>query len=317
MNMGSMFIDGLKRLYKLWLPHIVTGFFLLYITFLQFNQIATIKSINGRNTISQSHQAEQLNAQTSQESRSHIVLGILSGGKNILFRDTQRGTWIKTMLRLHKVLPFKITYKFLLDEPSSESIKENALNHDIVYLNVSHHGRAVKFGEKIYVWWKYIHKVYPDALMGAKIDDDAFICVPEMFHRLDTLKSGNLYYGWRHGKEKHVDIDNRIDEMFLVLGKDLISLVSNRTYCGERKCKNKDELIETNYGGNSMGDWLSVYKDKINFKSDNDRIVQTAASNRFELAEKYVKPGFCDQKLIFHKSTCEVMHRLHLYRRES
>ncbi|CAG2256973.1 unnamed protein product [Mytilus edulis] len=270
--------------------------------------------MNEKNEIS--HQAEKLNTQTSQESRPHIVLGILSGGKNIRFRDTQRGTWIKTMLRLHKILPFKITYTFLLDEPSSESIKENNVHKDIVYLNVSHHGRAVKFGEKIYVWWKYIHKVYPDALMGAKIDDDAFICVPEMFHRLDTLKSDNLYYGWRHGKERYVDIDNRIDEMFLVLGKDLISLISNRTYCGERKCKNKDDLIETNYGGNSMGDWLSVYKDKINFKSDNDRIVQTG-SNHLEITEKYIKPGFCDQKLIFHKSTREIMHQLHSYRRES
>ncbi|CAC5412974.1 unnamed protein product [Mytilus coruscus] len=315
MNLGRKFIEGLKRLYKTWLPHIVTGFLLLYITFysifyLQFNHT----TINGKNKISL--RTEQRYTQTSKESRPHIVLGILSGEKNIRFRDTQRNTWIKTMLHLHKVLPFKITYTFLLDEPSSESTKENNLHKDIVYLNVSHHGRAVKFGEKMYVWWKYIHKVYPDALMGAKIDDDAFVCVPQMFNRLNTLKSVNLYYGWRHGKQRYVDIDNRIDEMFLVLGKDLISLISNRTYCGERKCKNKDDLIETNYGGNSLGEWLSIYSDKINFKSDNDRIVQTGP-NPLAIAEKYLNPEFCDKKLVFHKSTCEIMQQLHSYRRES
>ncbi|CAC5362047.1 unnamed protein product [Mytilus coruscus] len=198
------------------------------------------------------------------------------------------------MLYLKDVLPFIITYKFLLDNPSSESIQENNLHNDIVYLNVSYNGRAVKFGEKMYMWWSYIHKVYPYALMGARIDDDAFVCVPQIFQRLNSLKSGTLYYGWRHGKKKQIDRNNRIDDMFLVLGMDLISLISKKTYCGESKCKNKDELIETEYGGTSMAEWLSVYNDNINFVhfvGDNDRIVQLGAYYN-DSYRKYLKPDF-------------------------
>lgn len=168
-----------------------------------------------------------------------------------------------------------------------------------------------KFGEEMYVWWSYIHKVYPYALMGARIDDDAFICVPQIFQRLDSLKSGTLYYGWRHRKRKQIDRNNRIDDMFLVLGMDLISLISKKTYCGESKCKNKDELIETEYGGTSMAEWLSVYNDNINFVH-NDRIVQLGTYYN-DSYRKYLKPDFCDNKLVFHQSTCEMMHQLHSY----
>ncbi|XP_063405746.1 uncharacterized protein LOC134689707 [Mytilus trossulus] len=310
MNEKSTFVGGLKCLFNTWIPHIVTGILLIYITFSGVLYIRQLNSTTVHEEKEISPLTEQFNTQISQERRPHIVLGILSGEKKILFRDTQRNTWIKSMLRLHKVLPFKITYKFLLDEPSSESIKENDLHKDIVYLNVSHHGRAVKFGEKMYVWWKYIHKVYPDALMGARIDDDAFVCVPQMFHRLNTLKAGNLYYGWRHGKSRQINRNNRVDEMFLVLGKDLISLVSNRTYCGQKKCKNKNDLIDIDFGDTSLAEWLSVYSDKINFKADNDRIVQCGANSR-AIYKKFLKPGFCDKQLVFHKSTCEMMNQLH------
>ncbi|CAG2209324.1 unnamed protein product [Mytilus edulis] len=199
----------------LWISYItcMCGFLLLYVTYSPRNYIQ----------IFQRQETKLDNGVVTQtkilvdEARDHIVMGILSANGKQRFRDTQRKTWIKAMLRMQHKLPFKITYKFLLDEPSSESIAENALNYDIVYLNVTNHGRAVKCGEKMYIWFKYVHTVYPDALLGARIDDDAFLCVPQVFHRLDSIKSSNLYYGWRHGTSRQINRDNRVDEMFLFL----------------------------------------------------------------------------------------------------
>ncbi|VDI73151.1 Hypothetical predicted protein [Mytilus galloprovincialis] len=314
MSFNRRFLKGIKCLFKTRIPKILSAFILLYFVFsvlFKKRNFDMSTTVNVENEIRDGN----VNANTSKDNRHHIVLGILSRQQNGHYRITQRETWIYAMLRLQNVLPFIITYKFLLDKPSSESIKENYLHQDIVYLNVSYHGLADKFGEKMYVWWRYIHKIYPYALMGARIDDDVFVCVPQLFERLDSLKSTTLYYGWRHGKRKQIDRDNRIDDMFLVLGKDLISLISKKTYCGERTCKNKDDLIETGQGGTSMAEWLSVYNDNINFVhfvADNDRIVQLG-DNQSDSHNKSLKPNFCDNKLVFHKSTCEIMHQLHVY----
>jgi hypothetical protein len=68
-----------------------------------------------------------------------------------------------------------ITYKFLLDKPTNDSLNENNVYKDILYLNVTHHGYAYKYGEKVYKWYKYVHENYPDAVLGARIDDDVFL----------------------------------------------------------------------------------------------------------------------------------------------
>ncbi|XP_071142264.1 uncharacterized protein [Mytilus edulis] len=297
----------------IWIPYIMCGFLLLYITYSPTNhiQIFQRQEIKLDNGVVEQYTTTQTKSPID-EQRDHIVMGILSANGKQRFRDTQRKTWIKAMLRMQHILPFKITYKFLLDEPSSESIAENALNHDIVYLNVTNHGRAVKFGEKMYIWWKYVHTVYPDALLGGRIDDDAFLCVPQVFYRLDSIKSSNLYYGWRHGKSRQINRDNRVDEMFLFLGRDLMSSISKRHYCGLAKCKNKDDLIDIDFGDTSLAEWLSIYSDKVNFISDNDRIVQCGA-NSHAIYKKYLKPGFCLKQLVFHKSTYEMIELLQSY----
>lgn len=314
MSYNRRFFKGIKCVFKTRIQKILSAFFLLYFVFsgLLYNRHFDISTtVNVENEI----RDRNVNVNTPKDNRHHIVLGILSRQQNGHFRITQRETWIKTMLRLQNVLPFIITYKFLLDKPSSESIKENYLHQDILYLNVSYHGQAHKFGEKMYVWWRYIHKVYPYAFWGARMGDDVFVCVPQLFERLDSLKSTTLYYGWRHGKRKQIDKENRIDDMFLVLGKNLISLISKKIYCSDSKCKNKDVLVETGHGGTSMAEWLSVYNDNTNFVhfvADNDRIVHLG-DNHNDSYNKYLKPNFCDNKLVFHQSTCEIMQQLHAY----
>ncbi|XP_021340121.1 uncharacterized protein LOC110441333 [Mizuhopecten yessoensis] len=243
--------------------------------------------------------------------KPRLVLGMLTPAIHINYRNAQRSTWLSTIQRLQNELPFKITYKFLVDQSTNETIIENNYYNDLVFLNVTSHGRAVKFGEKLYVWFKYIHEHYPDALLGAKVDDDVFLCVPQIFKRLDQLKSSKLYYGWTHGVGSRVNIDTRIDEMFVVVGKDLLERIAKRKYCTEKKCNANEDLIDTDFGGTSLGAWLSIYDD-IDYRSDNKRIIQLGKGKEREILLN-IKPGFCSKYVLNHKSSVEVMEQLHEY----
>jgi hypothetical protein len=86
-------------------------------------------------------------------------------------------------------------------------------------------------------------------------DDDAFLCIPQIINRLFELMSPTLYYGWTSNDHwaKRTSIDKRMDEMFVVLGRDLIQRIAARTYCGKIKCDIANQLVDTNYGGTSLG----------------------------------------------------------------
>ncbi|XP_069130519.1 uncharacterized protein [Argopecten irradians] len=249
------------------------------------------------------------------DNRPLLVLGMLSPFSHTQFREGQRHTWISTMQRLNSELPFRIIYKFLIDIPTNDTIKENNKYNDIVFLNATHQGRAVRFGEKLYLWLRYVHKTYPDALLAGKVDDDTFLCVPQIFVRLSQLKSQRLYYGWKHSKftndVKIVNVKERIDEMFVILGKDLIERIAKRRYCTGTKCNANVDLIDTDFGGTSLGSWLSIYDD-IDIHPDNKRIIQLGRGKEGKI-ERNIKPDFCLKYLIQHKASVDVMSRLHGY----
>ncbi|XP_021340537.1 uncharacterized protein LOC110441659 [Mizuhopecten yessoensis] len=253
----------------------------------------------------------QLSNLDTYDRRPRLILGILTPATNMNYRNAQRSTWLSTMQRSQSELPFKITYKFLIDQPTKETIVENNNYNDIVFLNVTSHGRATKFGEKLYVWFKYIHEQYPDALLGAKLDDDVFLCVLQIFKRLDQLKSSKLYYGWTHGAGSHVKIETRVDEMFLVVGKDLLERIAKRRYCTGTKCNTSENLIDLDYGDTSLATWLSIYDD-IDYRSDNKRIIHLGRGREREILQN-IKPGFCSKYILNHKSSVEVMEKLHEY----
>ncbi|CAG2254683.1 unnamed protein product [Mytilus edulis] len=239
--------------------------------------------------------------------RPHMVMGILSVPQNNIFREASRNTWIKTLNKLKNYLPFRITYKFLLDEATKNTLEENNIHQDILFLNITDRGRAFKFGKKLYTWIKYIHQHYPDVLLGAKLDDDAYLCVPQIFERLYNVKSDNLYYGLKHGTGKKVSISVRIDEYFVVIGKTLITRISNRSYCPSKNCSN-GTLIDTNNGGTSLGAWLAEYTD-IDFQSDNGRMIQHFPW----LNRKSIKSNLCEKKVVIHKISVDGMLKLQNY----
>ncbi|CAC5404001.1 unnamed protein product [Mytilus coruscus] len=236
-----------------------------------------------------------------------FVIGILTSDYTADRRAAQRKTWISTMVQYADKLPFRIAYKFVFDRPSNASIHENYIYDDIVYLNVTHHGWAVKFGEKLFEWLKYVHTNYPDALIAAKMDDDVFLCIPQLTARLYELLSPKLYYGWRRTTSNSPEID----EMFVVLGMDLIKRIVERKYCGESECNNHNELVDRNFAHEALYIWLSIYND-VDTHADDKRIVMVwRRKDREHVFAKHINIDSCVDNVLLHKALPLEMFKLH------
>ncbi|KAK3581372.1 hypothetical protein CHS0354_016218 [Potamilus streckersoni] len=227
-----------------------------------------------------------------------FVIGIMSANGNRELRDAQRQTWISS---LRQDLPLDVEYKFVLDRPTQETQAELDRERDIVYLNLSYSGYAVKFGEKLYSWFKYVAEHNHEATIVAKMDDDVFLCTKQMITRLNELKHTRLYYGWQH-QQGIV----RIDEMFVVLGIDLVMRISQRKICSakEFECE-KSELVDTNWGGTSLGRWLSSYDDVITVP-DNANIIYYHRGQKPSLDIRK-EDNFCHKYLLYHKASADDM----------
>ncbi|KAL3861620.1 hypothetical protein ACJMK2_007645 [Sinanodonta woodiana] len=230
-----------------------------------------------------------------------LIIGILSATGNWKLRDAQRQTWISEM---KQDLPLSVEYKFVLDRPTQETIDELDKKGDMVFLNLSSSGYAIKFGEKLYSWFKYVAEHYPETTIVAKMDDDVFLCTKEMIERLNELKHKKLYYGWQHK-----DIV-RIDEMFVVLGIDLVLRISQRKLCSSAQFDcDKSELVETNWGGTSLGRWLSAYDDVVTV-ADNANIIYYHRGQKPSL-DIYKEDNFCQKYLLYHKASVDDMFFLY------
>ena len=85
-----------------------------------------------------------------------------------------------------------IVHKFLLDTRTAELEAEHEQHNDIHFLNSHYSGRAVRFGEKLYLWLKYAHATYPNASYFGRVDDDTYACGGAAF----DFVSGNLLNLW-------------------------------------------------------------------------------------------------------------------------
>ncbi|XP_071175124.1 uncharacterized protein [Mytilus edulis] len=235
-----------------------------------------------------------------------FVIGILTCDSTADRRASQRNTWISTMVQYADKLPFRIVYKFVFDHPSNASIYENHIYNDIVYLNVTHHGWAVKFGEKLYKWLQYLHTNYPDALIAAKMDDDVFLCIPQITARLYELLSPTLYYGWRRSRANSPEID----EMFVVLGMDLIKRIMERKYCGESDCHSHTDLINHNFAHTALYNWLSIYND-VDLYADQKMKVVWRIKDREKVFARYINKDSCEDNVLLHKALPKEMYKLY------
>ena len=121
-----------------------------------------------------------------------------------------------------------------------------------------------------------------------KMDDDAVLCPKQLFEYLDKKElTGKSYVGWFHQLDtwtSKVDIDHRSDEMFVLLGRDLVARIVSKPYCEHRtkkECESLGQLFDANWGGRSLGVWLSPMKD-INPLPMNDVFDHNAINNRLE-----------------------------------
>ena len=191
------------------------------------------------------------------------VLGILTIPEHFHLRKFARESWIKE-------LPKNVCYLYLYDKQRYIAANEA---YDGISLNSSYTGRAVRFGEKLFLFYQYVYKninlKYVKFIV--KMDDDVVLCPKKLF---EYLKAENMsltvYAGWLHTfrepqfKYYKVGMLKRADEFFVILGVRLIERIATTIYCNDTNralCGSKSQLFDTNYGGTSLGVWLSDMKD--------------------------------------------------------
>lgn len=236
--------------------------------------------------------------------RPLIVMGILSSNNNREKRDVLRRTWLATIKKTARNLPFRVVYKFYLDNKTLDTEDENKLNDDLVYLNVSDHVYRYRFGRKVYIMIKNIYMTYPEVNLGIRIDDDVFLCVPQVFNELKKIINDNLYYGWKWN-------NGPIDEMFVVLGHNVIKWLSGQVLCTSNICSNKT-LKETDLGSTSLQNWLKKYKN-VKIITDNKKIKHVKITPNSSDWIKFAVPEYCKNHIVFHRVKVSpfmnVMHR--------
>ena len=188
------------------------------------------------------------------------MLGILTISSHSSLRNFIRKSWIND-------LPKNVCYKFLYDK--RKDIPDNE-KFDGVALKAKYKGWAVRFGEKLYKYFKYVINTpkFKDVKYVVKMDDDAILCPKKFFKYLSDKKlTTKSYAGWFHNMgswKSKVDFDHRSDEMFVLLGRDLVNRIASKSYCKSKKrkdCDSLNQLYDTNYGGTSLGIWLSEMND--------------------------------------------------------
>ena len=83
----------------------------------------------------------------SNQAECEFVLGILTIPSHKELRNISRQTWIKD-------LPKNVCYIFLYDKRDYITADER---FDGMSLNVKYEGKGVRFGEKLFKYYKYIH----------------------------------------------------------------------------------------------------------------------------------------------------------------
>lgn len=211
------------------------------------------------------------------------VLGILSHEKNYDLRQAIRQTWAKTD---------SCNIFFLVDLPTHNLSNEKNQFEDIVFLHSKYHGRANRFGEKLYKWLQIAHQLFPNAPWIGKCDDDVFVNIDKFVELIKPRVSPLMYCGWLHGiYEKAPSKMNRIDEAFVVVGQTLAKRISRRRYCKINLQCDLEDLIDTNFGGTSLGHWLSIYNDVIVVKLNKYITLNSKQNMKVDVTESIIING--------------------------
>ena len=217
---------------------------------------------------------------------------------NFALRNAHRKTWISNT-DVHG--PFRIKVFFLIDTTANKNIMfEQSQNNDIFFLNVSRTDvkRGRQSGLQLIVWYRFLAKYFPEAEMVVRMDDDVFFCAPQMFQRIFRIRSETIYYGYM-SKARY------IQDMFVVLGMELVRRISQRLYCrqGIEACIVDSGLTETGNAGHSLKKWLELYDD-FTTVADNMYMFyyQRLTKHKEKLYASYKTADFCEKFLLYHKA---------------
>ena len=173
-------------------------------------------------------------------------------------RTFARSSWIKD-------LPNHVCYAFLYDEPNHISENET---FDGISLDSKYEGRAVRFGKKLYRFFSYVQnsETFNNVQYVVKMDDDVVLCPTQLFQFFNNSGiNSKTYAGWFHNIDRPtVSYHKRADEAFVMLSRMLIARIISKEYCNDdnqEKCDSLGQRFDTNYGGTSLGIWLSDIND--------------------------------------------------------
>ena len=264
----------------------------LFIAFIYFQYIVIVSKVN-----------ENPRKHVRVQRKATIVIGIISESSHFCLREAQRKLFVP-QARAYNSLNIKVF--FLIDHPTPELEKEQRVNNDIFFLNSTVHGWNKSFGKKLHTWFKFAVASFPDAILFSRMDDDAFVCTPQVFDRLNQIKSPFLYYGYPTGSLEKCPTQDCVDDMFIFVGVELVKRVSSRNFC--------EEKLEENclYDGDSpivIRKWISIYIDEIHFVNEKHtgNFVYfygpgLVGTSEMENMYKKYKTDFCKKHLLFHKS---------------
>ena len=238
---------------------------------------------------------------SSENTAKTIVIGILSRSENLCLREAQRKMFLP---RAKAYKPLTVKVFFLIDHSTPALEEEQRINQDIVFLNTTIHGWSKHFESKLYSWLKYAVVNFPDAILIGRMDDDVFVCAPQIFDRLNEVKHELLYYGYPTGSKDYCPTQECVDEMFLFVGRELGRRVARRQLCQGRRDKNC--LDDTNENaGHAFRRWIGIYNDFVFVNERRNGLMvwfYHDSPNAINL-RKVRTFNFCQKYLLYHKAS--------------
>ena len=249
-------------------------------------------------------------ARSGSENKQTVVLGILSAAENVCLREAQRKTFIPKA-KAYKLLNIQIF--FILDEQTPKLKAEQDKNKDIVFLNTTIHGYMKNFALKFHMWLRYVIYNIPNVFLVGRMDDDAFVCAPQIFERLNEVKNKLLYYGYPTGHLDQCPKQECVDDMFLIVGVELARRVANRSFC-QKNSKPEEHCLKDGNAAHQFGSWIRIYDDfvLVNERANGKMVWFYRSSPNKDELRKYKTFNFCRHFLLYHKATVSEIYDMHL-----
>ncbi|KAK3086538.1 hypothetical protein FSP39_019888 [Pinctada imbricata] len=235
------------------------------------------------------------------ENTPFVLVGIVSDENNYGLRNAHRKTWLSRR-ELHG--PYRVKVYFLLDISTLALRIEQSRSHDMFFFNSTNSASDVNTGQRLHMWFKFAANTYPEAELVIWMDDEVFLCAPQVFDRLSKISSDSLYYGFVHPQRC-------VDDNFLVVGMELVKRIADKVYCGSRRggiCTMfmEGHLSDMGSIGNTLCHWLKSYSDIVTV-ADNFYMrlgYSVTGDTEADLGmHKTDFHNFCSSYLLYHESS--------------